>query len=354
MKRTLNALSGLAFSLALGGVPAHAQAGSQVTLRLASFAGPFGDAVQKYAIDLFTMQTGVKVVVSYANPEDFLSQMIASRGRQAPYDVVCFDDDVTAQAIGAGVLQKLDPKIVTNLKYMYPEAKNADGYGPAMFFYSFGIAYNKAKLAENHIPVPTSWNELWSAALANHVSIPDIANIQGRDFVIETARLNGGNEGSVGSAISKIGEIKAQSYYVASSTLQAQLASGDVWAAPWNNMRADAMEDRDLPIGYSVPKEGGIGNTDTVNLAAGSQHPKEAQMLINYMIAPFAQLGMSELLPTGPSNRLLAAVVDANPKLTQQAPATPEQRKSLYLPNWTIFNGHMQEANDLWDRMKSH
>lgn len=332
---------------------ASAQKRPDITLRLASFAGPFGDAVQKYAIDLFTLNTGIKVEVSYANPEDFLAQMISSRGRVSPYDVVCLDDDVTAEAVRAGVLQKLDPTIVTNLKYLYPGAVNKDGYGASMFFFSFGIAFNKDKLKQAGIPAPTSWNDLWDPRLAGHISVPDLVNIQGRDFVIEIARLNGGSESTPAKAIDKIGQIKAQSYYVASSTLQAQLESGDVWVAPWNNMRASAMADRRLPIGYVVPKEGSIGNTDTVDLAAGSKHPKEAQLLINYMLDPFAQLGMSKLLPTGPTNQLLAAVVAADPKLEKQAPATPEEHSKLYLPNWDALNAQMKSANDLWNRMKS-
>lgn len=142
----LRKLLGTAFVLLFAMGAASAQQRSDITLRMASFAGPFGEALQKYAIDLFTRNTGIKVEVSYANPADFLAQMIASRGRRAPYDVVCLDDDVTAEAIRAGVVQKLDPAIVTNLKNLYPQALNKDGYGPALFFFSFGIAFNKDKL----------------------------------------------------------------------------------------------------------------------------------------------------------------------------------------------------------------
>ncbi len=349
----IRAILGAAFLLFLGVSMTSAQGRSDITLRVGCFAGPFGDAVQKYAVDIFTLKTGIKVEVSYANPEDFLAQMIASRGRISPYDVVYLDDDVTAEAIRAGVLQKLDPSIVTNLKNLYPEALNKDGYGPAVFFYSFGIAYNEDNLKPAGIPMPTKWSDLWDPRLAGHISVPDLVNIQGRDFVVKAAMLNGGDESTPAKGIDKIAQIKAESYYVASSTLQAQLASGDVWAAPWNNMRALAMTQRQLPIGYVIPQDGGIGNTDTVNLVAGSKHPKEAQMLINYILDPFAQLGMSKLLPTGPTNKLLAEVVAADPSLTREAPATPEERSKLYLPNWDVFNAQMKDANDLWNRMKS-
>ena len=342
------AAGALALGLSVGA--ATAQQRGDVTLKVASFAGPFGEALQKYAFDLFTKRTGIKVEVQFANPADFLAKMIASRGREAPFDIVCLDDDVTAAAIGAGVVAKLDPAIVTNLKNLYPEAIDKNGYGATLFFFSFGIAFNKDKLKQAGIPEPKSWNDLWDPRLSGHISIPDIINIQGRDFIIQVARMNGGDESKPEIGIDKIATINAHSYNVASNTLQAQLESGDVWIAPWNNMRAAAMAERGLPIGFVTPTEGAIGNTDTVNLVAGSKYPKEAQQLINYMLDPFAQLGMAKLLPTGPSTKLLAAVIEADPEWAGKAPVTPEARKALYLPDWSAFNKNLKRATDHWNR----
>jgi putative spermidine/putrescine transport system substrate-binding protein len=344
IKTTMVALLGIALSLS----PAMAQ--QEITLKVASFAGPFGEALQKYAFELFTKRTGIKVEVVYANPADHLAKMIASRGREAPFDIVSLDDDVTAAAKDAGLYAKLDPAIVTNLKHLYPEGKDKDGMYATMFYFSLGIAYNKDKLKAAGVPEPKSWNDLWDPRLAGHVSVPDIVNIQGRDFIIQMARLNGGDESTPEKGIDKIAQIKAHSYYTASSTLQAQIESGDVWMVPWNNMRSAAMADRRLPIGFVIPTEGSIGNTDTVGLVAGSRYPKEAQMLINYILDPFAQLGMSKLLPTGPSNSLVEAIVRADEELARKAPATPEAHKALYLPDWTVFNKNLKKATDYWNR----
>ena len=348
--KLLKCIAAGALALVLSVSAVAAQQRTDITLKVASFAGPFGEALQKYAFDLFTKRTGIKVEVQFANPADFLAKMIASRGREAPFDIVCLDDDVTAAAIEAGVVAKLDPAIVTNLKNLYPEAVDKNGYGATLFFFSFGIAFNKDKLKQAGIPEPKSWNDLWDPRLSGHISIPDIINIQGRDFVIQVARMNGGDESKPETGIDKIAKIKAHSYNVASNTLQAQLESGDVWIAPWNNMRAAAMAERGLPIGFVTPTEGAIGNTDTVNLVAGSKYPKEAQQLINYMLDPFAQLGMAKLLPTGPSTKLLAAVIEADPEWARKAPVTPEAHKALYLPNWSVFNKNLKRATDHWNR----
>lgn len=340
----------MAIALLMGAAAAEAQQRSNVTLRVASFAGPFGEALQKFSFDLFTRHTGIKVEIQYANPADFLAKMIASRGREAPFDIVCLDDDVTAAAIEAGVLQKLDPAIVTNLKHLHPDPVSKDGRAAVLFYFSFGIAYNKDKLRQAGIKEPTSWNDLFDPRLAGRISVPDIINIQGRDFVVQMARLNGGTEATPEKGIEKIAQIKAHSYYSASNTLQAQLESGDVWVAPWNNMRATGMADRGLPIGFVVPPEGGIGNSDTVGLVAGARNPKEAQMLINYMLDPFAQLGMAKYLPTGPSSKLLADIIAADTEWQKKAPVTPEAHKALYLPDWAVFNANLKRATDFWNR----
>lgn len=351
MKTLLRQVAVAALALAFGTGVAVAQPSSNVTLRVASFAGPFGDALQKYAFDLYTRRTGVKIEVQYANPADFLAKMIASRGREAPFDIVCLDDDVTAAAIDAGVLAKIDPAIVTNLKHLYPEAVNKEGYGATLFFFSFVIAYNKDQFRKANIPEPKSWNDLWDKRLAGRVSVPDIINIQGRDFIVQMSRMNGGSEATPEIGIDKIAQIKAHSYYTASNTVQAQLESGDVWATAWNNMRAAAMAERGLPIGFVTPQEGSIGNTDTVNLVAGARNPRQAQELINYMLDPFAQLGMAKMLPTGPSTTLLAAVIAADAQWRRSAPVDPEAHRALYLPNWAVFNKNLKKATDHWNRV---
>jgi putative spermidine/putrescine transport system substrate-binding protein len=323
---------------------------SNITLKVASFAGPFGDALQKYAFDIFTMRTGIKVEVQYANPADHLAKMIASRGREAPFDVVCLDDDVTSLGKQNKLFLPMDAGIVTNLKHLYPEGKDPENMMAVMFYFSFGIAYNTEKFKAAGIPAPTSWHDLWDPRLSGRISIPDIVNIQGRDFVVQVSKLLGGDETTPERAIDKIAEIKAHSYNTASSTLQAQLESGDVWVAPWNNMRTTAMTNRGLPIAFVTPKEGGVGNMDYVAVVAGTRYPKEAQLLVNYILDPFAQMGMSKLLPTGPSNSLLEAVVAADTELKRDAPATPEAHKALYLPDWDKFNPHLKRATDHWNR----
>ena len=85
-------------AVAIGSIPAAAQQ-SNITLRVASFAGPFGEGLQKYSGDLFTKRTGIKIEYIYGNPADHLAKMIASRGREAPFDLVAMDDECSGRSI---------------------------------------------------------------------------------------------------------------------------------------------------------------------------------------------------------------------------------------------------------------
>jgi putative spermidine/putrescine transport system substrate-binding protein len=333
--------------------PLQAQT-SNVTLKVATFGGHAGDVEKSYVGDRMTRMTGVKIEWTHGNPSDFFAKMLAARGREAPFDVVLLDDAVQDAAIKASVLAKLDPTLVPNLGELYPRARNAEGYGPYAILYSIGIVYNKDKLKAAGIAAPNSWQDLWNPKLAGHISVPDISLPQGADFVIKMAQLNGGSEANVVPGLKKIAQIKANSYYASSNTLGQQLASGDVWVSVWTSGRAWAMINQGYPVGYVIPKEGSILGIDTVDMVESTAHPKEAQEFINMQIDPLSQLGWAVEMSYGPSNATLKSVFHAYPKLAQTMPSSEADLSKLYSPNWRIYNAHLAEATDYWNKSVKH
>ena len=329
---------------------AGAQQQSNATVRVASYGGGFTAAQKKFAGDIYSTRTGVKIQYIDGTSRDFLAKMIASKGREPPFDVVYLEQDVQADAIEAGVLAKIDPKIVTNLAFLYDEAKNHDGYGPGHIFYSVGITYNYEKFKEAGIPDPTSWNDLWNPKLAGRVAVPDLAQIFGRQFVIAAAWLKGGTERAPEVGVDYIATLKAHSYYTSSATLTAQFQSGEVWAAPWINGRSWALIDRGAPIRFVIPKEGGFGNINTIDVVAGSKVEKEAQGYINAVLDPLAQLGQANDTPYGPTNKLLAPVLKEYPELSKKFPASPEDLKQLHTTDWAEFKKVNAKVVDRWNR----
>ncbi len=332
----------------------HAQPKSDVTLRVANYGGLFTASQRKYAGELFTKRTGVTVQYIDANPSDHLAKMIASKGREAPYDVVYLDDDVQPQAAAAGVLQKINPTMIPNLKHLYDEAKNREGYGPGLIFLSFGIIYNTEKFKAAGIPEPTTWEALWDPRVAGRVAIPEPSNVNGRVLLVMASRLAGGSEKTLEKGIDKIATIKAHSYWTSSAQIEGLIASGDAWIAPLISGRSWGLVDKGLPVRYVLPKDNsglaGVGGWTTIDVVAGTKLSKEAHAYINTVLDPLPQLGQAHEIPYGPTNRLLGPVIANYPDMAKKFPTSAEALKQHYLPDWREYYRNHQKAVDLWNR----
>jgi hypothetical protein len=56
----------------------------------------------------------------------------------------------------------------------------------------------------------------------------------------------------------------------------------------------------------------------------------------------------------GPSNATLKSVFDTHPKLARTMPSSEADLGKLYSPNWRIYNAHLAEATDYWNRSVKH
>jgi len=349
MRRFLFAIAGIIVFAIGGAAPAKA-----FTLRVACYGGVFTEVQAKYAGALFTARTGIKVEWINGNPTDHLAKLIASRGRAAPFDVVYYDDLVQDAAISAGVVTKIDPAIVTNLNHLYDAAKQKDGYGPGMNFYSVGLAYNTEIFKDNGIPAPTSWSDMWNPKMAGHIALPDITQSTAKDIIIATARLLGGGERNADAAFPRLAQIRPLYYYQSSADLEAKMSAGEVWIVPWNNGRPATLIDKGVPLKFVIPKEGGLAHQTVIDVIAGTPHVRAAMTFVNIVIDPLNQLGQAYEVPYGPTNKLLASVIGAYPELARRFPSSPEDLAKLYRPDLKVVNANTPKWVDLWNRLVRH
>jgi putative spermidine/putrescine transport system substrate-binding protein len=340
-------VAAVAFAALAIAAPGQAQ---DITLRIANYGGNFTQSQNKYVAERFTKQTGVKVQWIDGNPHDHLQKLIASRGRAAPFDIVYLDDKVQPDAIDIDSVMKIDPKIVTNLAKLYPQALEKDGYGPVMLFWSWGLMYNVKAFRDAGIPEPTSWNDLWDPRLANKLAIADVAGPGGLDFIITAARLAGGDETNFMPGLEKIAQLKPLYYFSSSVDLRSKFAAGDVWVAPWNNGQSNSLIDSGFPGKFIYPKEGGYLHTSTIDVVKGTPYPKEAQMYINFALDPLGQLGQAYEIPYGPTNKALASLLAEYPEFSKKFPASETDLKQLNVPNWKLLNASWPKLVDAWNR----
>ncbi len=323
-------------------------AAENVTLRITTNGGDFEQFETRYLDDRFTADTGIRLIRIAANPPDQVQKLIASRGRPVPFDVAGLDDKTQPVAIAAGTLAKIDPKIVTNLSFLYDSAKQPDGYGPAVLFWSWGLIYNQKAFRDHSIPDPTSWADLWDPRLAGKVAISDITGPGGVDFVLKAAQLAGGNESNLTPGLQKIAQLKVELYYSSSNDVRTKLMSGDVWAAPWNNGRSWNLIDLGFPGRFVYPKEGGFLHTSTIDVVGGTKFPKQAQLFINYALDPLYQLALL-YFPYGPVNRSLQWVLQDYPNLAKKVPTG--QLAALSVPDWKAVFSNFAGLVDQWNRI---
>jgi putative spermidine/putrescine transport system substrate-binding protein len=330
--------------------PAAAQQKSDITLRVGNYGGRFTETQKRYAAERFTQNTGVKVQFIDANPLDHIAKLVAARGRNVPYDVIYIDGDLQPDAIKAGIVQPVDPAVVSNLKNLYPQALNKDGYGPGMIFYSFGILYNAEKYKEAGIPAPTSWADLWDPRLAGKIAIGELSHGAGRALLIQAERLAGGDETTPEKGIDKIAEIKAHSYFSSTVQLEALFPTNEIWVSVIASGRGWGLIDKGYPYKFVIPKEGAVASVTTLEVVKGTEHPKEANAFINYVLDPPAQIGQAWEIPYGPTNKTVAPVVAAYPDLARKLPGTEAEIEALYTPNWVAYWANHEKAVDLWAR----
>ena len=85
-------------------------------------------------------------------------------------------------------------------------------------------------------------------------------------------------------------------------------------------------------------------------MVRNNKAPKEAQEYINRVLDPLPQLGQANEIPYGPTNRLLAPILAANPSLAQTFPSSPEDFGKLYIVDWVAYNKNFARISSLWNR----
>jgi putative spermidine/putrescine transport system substrate-binding protein len=325
-----------------------------VTLRVAHFGGTYMRDQQLFVGRIFEQQTGAKVEWVEGNPPDHLAKIIAQRGMAPPFDVVYLESYQQAQAIDQGLLERIDPANVPNLKELYPQATVTPGYGPGVIIYSMGLIYNQKEFKRLGLPTPTSWKVLWDPKLAGRVGTQDINAVAGQHLLVAAALLNGGDETKVDPGIEALSKIKFHSFSSSAADLQTKITNGDVWAAIIINGRAWNIIDQRAPVGFVLPDNGngtaGFGAVTTVDVVKGSSNKAAAEVFINTVLSAGAQLGQSMSTPYAPSVRTLERVLSLHPDVQKRFPSAAELAK-LYWVKWTksVRDAYPQWA-DQWNR----
>ncbi len=332
----------------LAGPALAQQAQSGQPLRVAMTGGTFLSIHgQKYAGDVFTALTGIKVEYIGGYGTDTYARIVAQKGRRPPFDVWQAEDPEVFEAIEQDLVDKVNPAWMPHLKDVSSNARLVEGYAPGACGIILGLVYRADKFKELGLD-PNSWDSLWDPKLAGRVALGgyQIPNTQGLLMVL--APRFGGNDLNQTPAIDALAKIKLHSLYSSAADLMAKIESGEVWASYTSQGRAVSLMAKGLPVGFSVPsnKDGtfGYGFMGVWSPVKGSAMPEAAQKYINLLFCPGNQLGFAMESPYAPVSTAIASVIAAHPSVTDLALAGKSFDKIKFL-KWPK---EVREARKQW------
>jgi putative spermidine/putrescine transport system substrate-binding protein len=278
------------------------QAGSLAgrTLRVATWGGGWRDIRDKLVGQSLEKATGAKVEWVLGNPVDHLAKMIASKGGDPPFDVAEMGTIETVQARQLGLLDKLDTKLIPNIKNLDPVVASTVVGDDVVGFCAIEIvnAYIPSKLKELGVPAPTTVGELFNPKLAGKIALPFVGgSIMGPILMTTLAIDEGGSIDNIKPALERLKTAKVSYYYRASTELEMRMFAGEIHAGymtiatPYRNRLAG----RDFDYSPVAPKGKKASNSiSTLVVLKGSKNRELANMYVNYSLGLDAQYGMAE------------------------------------------------------------
>jgi spermidine/putrescine transport system substrate-binding protein len=306
---------------------------------------------EAFGVEAFKAANGIEVVHDYFNSEQ---EMITKlRTNPGAYDVVLTNAAWNSAASGEGLVQPIDTGKITHFGDLNPKLRDSsmlggDGkvFGVAWVWGMTAIAFNTEKFKT----APDSVEVLWDPANAGKVCV--------RDDAVEAVSYGGIATGQDMNRPADLGKVKEKLLGL-KKQISTLWTSEDEWnklfqagtfdvSIYWSGSAARSKTNFKLPVGYMVPKEGGIGWFDGLAVATGAPNVDGAHKFIDYMIDPTfyvtwattagapasANVKANAGLPADDMGRIIHSDQAAVDRLQFMALLTDEERQS-YSDLWT-------------------
>jgi len=300
-RRALELTGGLA-GVAVLGSPGIGLAAEDNELVVTVNGGAFEKFVRSVIFTEFERRTGGKVIAVAGLTMQNLAKLRASK-ENPTLDVIRMDPPGTVPAAGEGLLHKLDPEKIPNLKDLFDWARPPSGdYAADNSDYQC-LAFN----TKNVNAPPTSWLDLWKPEYKGKVVIPDITTSHGVLFIAILSKVLTGDYFNADAAFTKLAELKpnVQTYWTNHDQVIQLLNSGQAWLTPWISDRAVYQVSVGAPIDLTVPeKDGALFVPADVMISRGTKRLALAEAYVNILLDPKVQAQNADAIFNGPSNKL--------------------------------------------------
>jgi putative spermidine/putrescine transport system substrate-binding protein len=259
--------------------PVNAQQGRLV---VASFGGAWERDLRAELIGAFERDHKVQVDYVVGLSTETLARLKAQKDNPQ-LDVIMLDDVLTAEAASLGLLEKLNPGELPNLKDVRKEARIANDYGVGFTSSATVLMYNTDKVR----PAPTSWKALWDPKYSGHVAIPHINTTWGLQTLLLANRLEGSSAQNVGPGLAALSRLQRDNQaviYTSATQLNTLAQQGQIWLAPTSSVWVNQLERGGTPVAIAVPQEGVYPIFTVWSLVKGAKNRAAALQFIDYAL----------------------------------------------------------------------
>lgn len=339
--RTVGAAVAAAFVTAIAGAaPAQERA-----ITVAWYGGNWGDAFKACVADPFTRATGIRVNAEIGTSTVTLGKLNAQKAAPS-IDAAWMDGGISEVAHDNGVVENLDPARLKNLGNVEPAAVYKAGgvnFAVSTGYYAVGIVYNKSKVRT----APESWNDLWKPEFRDAVALPSPSNSAGVPLFLFLHKMWGHPAGDLAPTVARYKALNAGLYFDASGAASNAFQTGEMIVGAHFNAAAWDLIDKNLPLGFVVPKEGVWATDARLHLVKGSPKREMAEAFIDQALTRESAACLAEKLYLGPA--VTGVTVDA--KTAAKLPwGEKGSVKDLKLSDWAEVNALRARIVDVWNR----
>lgn len=308
-----------------------------------TYPGAWESAHRSILVPAFQKAAGGTTNLVASLAVDTVSKIIAARANP-PYDVIILDEGPYLAALQHDIFEKIPAAKMPNLKDIPQKFIDPRGLGVFVSGQIIGIAYNTEKIKKP----PTAWNDLLKPEYKGRVGLATMGSTLMSAWMVEMARLNGGNEENMEPAFAfvkkllpNVGAVAANPGALASLFQQGQI---DV-SVHYNNNVGD-MAAKGVPIALTKPDTGWLLIQSTMHIVKNSKNQDLAAAYINAAISEDVQTRMGDapyfIVPTSQK-------VKFSKGLQAQAKDMAELQTFKTI-DWTKLNPRRPEYIDRFNR----
>lgn len=306
----------------------HAQARKLV---FATFTGSWEEAHRDVLVPAFKKASGQDMLLDAMLSVDQIAKVSAARSNP-PIDVMLHDPGPALTAISQDLVEPFPVANSKNYKDLIPEAQ--DAMGPSMFFQVVGLTYNPDKIKTP----PSSWADLFKPEYKGRVGMTNLNSTLGTGFLVELARMNGGNESNVEPGFAAIEKLKPSLSAVAANpgALAALYQQGQIDISPGNFNAIQILKARGVPVEWVAPKEGAIAFKTSIHIVKNSPNKELAAQLIDTALSFEVQTRLMQppylVVPTNSKVKMEGEIAKVLAK------DTAELKKKFVFQDWKKIN----------------